>query len=126
VLDAVLVNPRAPSSTGAVYRAYDTGDFPRAADTPDLPDVFASVAAVVACLAGTRNDLQAPAVTLQPAIGEALAALARRPEALFSRMSGSGATCFAITADAEAARILAAGLSDDHPAWWVRPCRLGG
>jgi 4-diphosphocytidyl-2-C-methyl-D-erythritol kinase len=124
-LNAVLVNPLAPSSTGAVYRAYDAATAAPEADDPDLPAAFASVHQVVDCLRRTRNDLEGPAVALQPSIGQVLEALSRRPEALLSRMSGSGATCFAITADAQAARALAARLATDHPGWWVRPCRLG-
>jgi len=122
-LDAVLVNPGAPSPTGAVYRAYDVA--PRDDRRPETPAAFTSVAEVVAWLAGTRNDLEAPAVGLTPVIGETLAVLAAEPEALFVRMSGSGATCFALCEDRPAAERLADRLAEAHPAWWVRAARLG-
>jgi 4-diphosphocytidyl-2-C-methyl-D-erythritol kinase len=123
---AVLVNPRAPSPTGPVYRAYDAAIAPGGAAPPDLPGEIADVAALAALLARTRNDLQAPAVALAPAIGAVLEALAAAPETLFARMSGSGATCFALCQDARAATALAARLVQAHAGWWIQPCRLGG
>ncbi len=124
VLHAVLVNPLAPSPTGAVYRAYDRAPAAAGADTPTLPTSFPDAASVVAFLRATRNDLEAPAVALQPLIGEVLAALTDAPETGFTRMSGSGATCFALVANAEESRLLARRISADHPGWWVRACRL--
>jgi 4-diphosphocytidyl-2-C-methyl-D-erythritol kinase len=125
-LDAVLVNPRAPSSTGAVYRAFDTLPAGPGTDEPALPSAFVSVAEMVDFLGETRNDLERPAVAVQPLIGEVLDALTRHPEALFTRMSGSGATCFALCADQVSADRLAARLAADQPGWWVRVCRFGG
>lgn len=125
VLDAVLVNPRAPSPTGAVYRAYDAGGAVAAADTPPAPARLQDIDEVIAFLAPTRNDLERPAVSLQPLIGEVLAALGAQPETLWSRMSGSGATCLALCADAAAAAALAGRLALARPGWWVRACRLG-
>ncbi len=123
-LPAVLVNPGVPSPTGAVYRAYDAlgglGDAVRPA-APPLPDARA----VADWLAGLRNDLEGPALGLEPRIGLALEALSAAPETLLARMSGSGATCFALCADDDAAEGLAARLARDNPSWWARPCRLG-
>ena len=67
-----------------------------------------------------RNDLEAPARALQPVIGEVLAALRRLPGALFARMSGSGATCFALVRR----MMTAAGgqprcCKAKHPGWWI-------
>jgi 4-diphosphocytidyl-2-C-methyl-D-erythritol kinase len=125
-LDAVLVNPLVASPTGAVYRAYDDAGAPGSAERPPWPEAMESAAAVAAWLAGTRNDLEAPAIGLAPAIGEVLAALGADPRTLLARMSGSGATCFAICADESDARDLALRISGDHRGWWVRPCRLAG
>ncbi len=52
---------------------------------------------------GLRNDLEPAAVSLQPVIADALAALAEAPGCLLARMSGSGATCFGLFADVGAA-----------------------
>jgi 4-diphosphocytidyl-2-C-methyl-D-erythritol kinase len=122
---AVLLNPGVPSPTGAVYQAYDAD--PRGgAERPALPEAFESVEELAAVLAGTRNDLEAPAVARTPEIGTALAVLRAEPETLFARMSGSGATCFTLCADDLAARSLAARLEVERPGWWIRACRLGG
>jgi 4-diphosphocytidyl-2-C-methyl-D-erythritol kinase len=77
-------------------------------------------------LAQTRNDLERPAVLLEPSIGEVLARLHGDAGVLLARMSGSGATCFALTAGEMEAASLAAALSQEQPGWWVAPCRLGG
>jgi len=122
-LPVVLVNPGAPSPTGAVYRAYDAGPG-RAADRPDPPMDW-SVPGVVDWLASSRNDLQPPAVALTPAVAEALAALEAAPGTVLVRMSGSGATVFALCLDDAAATRAAAAVRAAQPDWWVRSGRLG-
>jgi 4-diphosphocytidyl-2-C-methyl-D-erythritol kinase len=126
VLDAVLVNPGVPSPTGQVYRAYDEAVSIEGAQAPVWPDRLATAPDVATFLAGCRNDLEGPAVALEPRIGVALRVLADAPEALLTRMSGSGATCFALCASRLDAKTLAGRLSRDHPGWWIRSCRLGG
>lgn len=109
----LLVNPGIPLATGPVFKAWDGID--RGTLTVGLP--------LAAALAG-RNDLQAPAISLCPAIGTVLNVLAAQQGALLVRMSGSGATCFALfdtDADAEAAR---AAIAAAHPGWWARAGRL--
>jgi len=125
-LPIVLVNPGVASPTGPVYRAYDAEVAPEGANAPTWPDRLDGPAAVAAFLATCRNDLQAPAVRLQPAIADALSEIAAAPEALLTRMSGSGATCFALCADSRHAENLAARLAEARPAWWVRAGTLGG
>ena len=124
-LHAVLINPGVGVSTGAVFRLYDEGQAGEDEPPPWL-DALVDVHALGRFLQTCRNDLEAPACALQPVIGEVLRALSGAPETVFSRMSGSGATCFALTADAGKAQALAARLARDHPGWWIRPCRLGG
>jgi 4-diphosphocytidyl-2-C-methyl-D-erythritol kinase len=65
-------------------------------------------------------------MALQPAIAAVLEALRRRPETLFARMSGSGATCFAICAGLSQRHDLASAIASAHPDWWVKDCRLAG
>ena len=62
-----------------------------------------------------RNDLEGPATGLVPEIGDVLDWLARCDGATFVRMSGSGASCFALF-DREDARELAAASVPDG--WW--------
>jgi 4-diphosphocytidyl-2-C-methyl-D-erythritol kinase len=66
-------------------------------------------------LSSLRNDLEPPAIALCPPVGEALAALRALPGCLLARMSGSGATCFGLFADAAAARLASESLP---AAWW--------
>jgi len=124
-LDAVLVNPLVQSSTAAVYRAFDEAGASGGADRPPLPDSFESAEELGAFLSLCRNDLQAPAVALNPVIGEVLDTLASEPEVLLARMSGSGSTCFAICAGDIEAEGLAERLRTLRPGWWIQRCRLG-
>jgi 4-diphosphocytidyl-2-C-methyl-D-erythritol kinase len=117
-LPAVLINPGVPSPTGAVYRAYDAGP-PAGADRPAPPPSW-SPDAVLGWLAEQRNDLQAPAIALQPAIGAALDEAAGLAGVRLARMSGSGATVFSLFGTAAAADTAAQALSRRHPDWWVK------
>ncbi len=124
-LDAVLVNAGAPCPTGAVYRAYDAIGV-GTADRPPMPDRFENAEDAAAFLSFCRNDLEAPAASLVPEVAETLALLRGEPETLLARLSGSGATCFALCAGDIEAEGLAARVSSLRPDWWVKCCRLGG
>jgi 4-diphosphocytidyl-2-C-methyl-D-erythritol kinase len=76
-------------------------------------------------LAQDGNDLEAPAISLQPVIADVLAALRALPGCRLARMSGSGATCFGLFETMRAATAAARGLRSDHPRWWVRATSLG-
>lgn len=119
-LPAVLVNPGAPLSTEAVFRAFDRGPVPDL-EPAGLPVRCETVAAAIETVAGLRNDLQSAAIGLCPAIAEVLAALGAAPVA---RMSGSGATCFALCETGEEAEALSATVRGRRPSWWVRACSL--
>lgn len=124
-LHAVLVNPAVPSPTGAVYRTYDEAPHPAGAERPRAPQTFDTAEDLAAWLQSTRNDLEPPALRLQPAISDALDLLRDQPEALFVRMSGSGATVFALCRDGMDARTLAERVHTLKPDWWTSACRLG-
>lgn len=111
----VLANPRLALPTPAVFRARHGAFSPPAL----LPAGWTDAAAMARDLGALRNDLEAPAIGLCPAIAEVLAAIRALPGCLLARMSGSGATCFGLFADAAAARA-AAGMLPGH--WW----RWGG
>jgi 4-diphosphocytidyl-2-C-methyl-D-erythritol kinase len=125
-LHAVLVNPGVDSPTGGVYRAFDQAGGVKSADRPAMPQSFADARDAAIFFARCRNDLEAPAVALNAVIGEVLRALEAQPQTLLARVSGSGATCFALCADAADAAALAAHLRAARPGWWVRACQLGG
>ncbi|MFN3522333.1 MAG: 4-(cytidine 5'-diphospho)-2-C-methyl-D-erythritol kinase [Phenylobacterium sp.] len=126
VLDAVLVNPGVPVSTPAVFRALDASGAFSDVTPPPMPEAFERVEEVAAWLSVLRNDLQAPAVAQAPQIADVLACLEDERETLLARMSGSGATCFALCAGDYEAESLAERIEALRPEWWVRRCRLGG
>lgn len=107
----LLVNPGVAVSTAAVFRAWDEEDRGPIGQG-DLLEV---------ARAG-RNDLEAPARTLAPVIDEVLAALAVQGGVLLARMSGSGATCFALFESDEACGRAAAEIS--RPDWWTLETHL--
>lgn len=112
----VLANSGVPVATPDVFRALTVRDSPPLAA---LPEAWEDMAHLVDWLSGTRNDLSAPAIRVAPIIADTLEALRRTPGCRIARMSGSGATCFALYDDEEqAAR--AASLLNGHPAAaWV-------
>jgi 4-diphosphocytidyl-2-C-methyl-D-erythritol kinase len=109
----VLVNPGVAVPTPAVFRIRQGGFSPPAC----LPDGWPDAAAMAQDLRGIGNDLTDAAVALQPVIGQVLTMLQGLPGCLLARMSGSGATCFGLFADAPEAASIAARM--ERPAhWW--------
>ena len=113
----VLVNPGAAVATGAVFAAVEQRDNPPGPPPPPL----SSFDALIGWLDRQRNDLQAAAVSICPAIAEVLAALgsAESGGAPLARMSGSGATCFALHGREAEAVAQAERLRRLRPGWWV-------
>lgn len=116
----VLANPGVAVPTPAVFAALTRRDNPAMPEVPAFPDA----AALARWLGLQRNDLQPPAITLAPAIADTLTALASQPGCLLARMSGSGATCFALFAGEQAARTAASHLTETHPDWWIAPAAI--
>jgi 4-diphosphocytidyl-2-C-methyl-D-erythritol kinase len=124
-LAAVMVNPRVAVPTRDVFGkiGLQKGER-RAAETVGAGDL-SSLDAVIAYMATAPNDLEPPALALQPVIAEVLDALRRAPGCRIARMSGSGATCFALFASPAQASAAAAALTGLRPAWWVCATTLG-
>lgn len=125
VMPCVMVNPRVPVATKDVFGALGlrngellvgASDVLQAAD---WPEAGASLEDWVEALAAGTNDLEAPAMRIQPVIGEVIAALNATNGAWLARMSGSGATCFAIYENTAEAGRAAQKIQLDHPQWWV-------
>lgn len=104
----LLVNPGVPLPTGPVFAGWDQVDR-GPLDTASFDTIIAA----------GRNDLQPPAIARAPVIGEVLEALARQPGVLLSRMSGSGATCFALFRNDAARDTAAASIAAAYPQWWL-------
>jgi 4-diphosphocytidyl-2-C-methyl-D-erythritol kinase len=94
----LLVNPRVPLSTAAVFNGWDGQDRGPLDDWRD-----------------GRNDLEPPAIAIVPQIGSVLGWLTAQPGAEFVRMTGSGATCFGFFDDEEARDAAAEGVPRE---WW--------
>jgi 4-diphosphocytidyl-2-C-methyl-D-erythritol kinase len=109
----LLVNPLVPVPTGPVFARWDRID----------RGALGNGAPIEAALAG-RNDLQAPATAIAPAIAEVLQALEGASGVRLARMSGSGATCFALLEDEQARHVLEARIASEHPDWWRLSTRL--
>ena len=108
----VLVNPGAALPTGSVFRAR-VGAF---SAVPGLPAGWPDAESMAAGLANLANDLEQPAMLLCPAVRDVLVCLRTVPGCLLARMSGSGATCFALFATPEQASLAAALTA--RPGWW--------
>jgi 4-diphosphocytidyl-2-C-methyl-D-erythritol kinase len=105
-MPVLLVNPRVPLDTGAVYAAWD------GVDRGPLPDGDLTMIAWQG-----RNDLEQAAIGLCPAIADVLKDL-RDTQPWFARMSGSGATCFGLFEDEERLADARGRLAERHPHWW--------
>lgn len=116
MLDILLVNPNIGVSTAKIFNGLDRKDNPPMSGA--MPDPF-DTDDWVRWIAGQRNDLQPPAVSVEPVINDVLAALAAQRGCMLSRMSGSGATCFALFEDGDARDDAATALRQAHPEWWV-------
>jgi 4-diphosphocytidyl-2-C-methyl-D-erythritol kinase len=124
-IPCLMVNPRVPVATQDVFKALGlrhgellvgVTDVIRA---PAWPDKGASVEDWVEALAASSNDLEAPAMRLYPVIEEVLSALSATNGAWLARMSGSGATCFAIFENTAEAQRAAQKVQLGRPEWWV-------
>lgn len=104
----VLVNPLKQLSTASVFAQLQ--NFAPAVDSFDLLD--------------RRNDLQAPAIELLPEIAQILLSLEQQNDCLFARMTGSGATCFAVFESEIAALLADEKLKTTFPNYWVQYTKL--
>jgi 4-diphosphocytidyl-2-C-methyl-D-erythritol kinase len=125
-MPSVMVNPCVPVATKDVFRALGLRNGELLVGATDVllqdrswPENGASVAEWIEAFVEVGNDLEAPALRIQPVIDEVLSALRDAKGAKLTRMSGSGATCFAIFADDADAQAAAEKIRRNHPVWWV-------
>jgi len=125
-MPSVLVNPCVPVATKDVFAALGLRNGELLIGATDIviegspwPEEGSSIDDWVAALADGTNDLEAPAIRIEPLIGEVLSALQVAEGVRLSRMSGSGGTCFAIFSDAAVAQNAARKIQRERPEWWV-------
>ncbi|WP_336294051.1 4-(cytidine 5'-diphospho)-2-C-methyl-D-erythritol kinase [Bartonella sp. CB169] len=116
-LAIVLVNHGQQIATKAVFKAFEQHD--HSSLKIDL-EALKTVDSLVETLKETRNDLFFTALKIAPQLAEVLSTL-DKCGSLFSRMSGTGATCFGIFKDLQAAQQAALLIKSMHPNWFVRP-----
>ncbi len=128
-LPALLVNPGVAVPTKDVF-----GALARRSEVVDGKSaVFGeargsgarqSMMELVSVLEAGANDLEPPALSLQPVITDVLAALRDLDGCRIARMSGSGATCFALFDSEDAAKAAGIALRKQHAEWWIEPTIL--
>jgi 4-diphosphocytidyl-2-C-methyl-D-erythritol kinase len=129
-LPVLLVNPGVLVATSDAFQRWDgtdRGPLPEIAHACELDYTYDGLSAEVdGALANPalRNDLVAPAIAIAPEISQVLKALYAQSDVLMTRMSGSGATCFALFADELARDAAQAAIFAAHPAWWTLATKL--
>ena len=124
-MPCVMVNPRLAVETREVFEALGLRHGELLVGATDViratawPEQGASLEDWVEVLSESFNDLAAPATRIQPVIDEVISALSATNGAWLARMSGSGATCFAIFENTPEAQRAAQKIQLDHPQWWV-------
>src|SRR5450432_2356263 len=124
-MPCVMVNPCVPVATRDVFAALGLRNGQLLVGASDVmravawPEAGGSIEEWVEVLSSAANDLEAPATRIQPVIGQVLAALNASNGAWLARMSGSGATCFAIYENTAEAQRASQKIRLDHPDWWV-------
>lgn len=118
----LLVNPGVAVETGAVFTRL--GVSAGEAFTPPCLPASTPCGTALHFLDTTRNDLEEPAMSIAPVIRQVLETLGASAGCRIARMSGSGATCFAIFDTIAAARQAAEAIGVVHAGWWVAPCRI--
>ena len=119
-LAALLVNPRVPLATRDVFTAF--AGMP--AGKENITDVPRERDAMIDFLAHHGNDLTQAAIARAPVVNEVLVALQALPGALLVRMSGSGATCFALFASTGEAAAAGQRIGTARTDWWVQTATL--
>lgn len=112
----VLVNPMAPVSTADVFKRLESREN---LPMPPLPDALDRAAMLSLWLDDTRNDLEVPAIEIEPAIAGVIKAIRATTGCALARMSGSGATCFGLYGSAAAAHQAAHDLREKLSGYWV-------
>ncbi|ATO57028.1 4-(cytidine 5'-diphospho)-2-C-methyl-D-erythritol kinase [Bartonella sp. 1-1C] len=116
-LAMVLVNHGQHIATETIFKALEKCNHSR---LKIHSSAFKTVFSLVDSLKKTRNDLFIPALKIAPQLAEVLYAL-DKSGSLFSRMSGSGATCFGIFKNQQAAQKAAFLIKSMYPDWFVKP-----
>ena len=119
-LYAVLVNPGEPVETKSVFARIGLapGEELGAGGHPVIAG-DSGFDTLLSLLRKGRNDMEDAASVVAPVIGSVIAVLSAARGCKLARMSGSGATCFALFDNRHAAAKAAKVIRRDHPRWWT-------
>ncbi len=125
-LPAILVNPRLKVSTAAVFKELSAPPYYPSPGSEVASDAvtWTDPASAADILRQGRNDLEPPAIALEPAVESVLNTLRRLDGCLLARLSGSGPTCFGLFPSQDFAVRAASAIKQDHPHWWVAAVTL--
>ncbi|MCF2525554.1 4-(cytidine 5'-diphospho)-2-C-methyl-D-erythritol kinase [Bradyrhizobium sp. G127] len=124
-MPCVMINPRVGVATKDVFAALGLGKGELLAGVGDVilsagwPADGASFDEWIEAIGRGTNDLEKPALKVEPVVGDVLSALRATDGVRLARMSGSGATCFAIFETIGDAGQAAKTITQAHPGWWV-------
>ena len=124
-IHAVLANPGVAVSTADVFQRLQAGPVEGPDRLPLLPGVE-TLDRLIAWLEENANDLEAPAIAIEPVIKTVIDELQGTVGCRLARMSGSGATCFALYDNPFDSAVAAAALKKKHGDWWVTATRFLG
>lgn len=131
-LGILIVHPGFALPTGPVFKALGlapgeqfVASCPRQSEAADDGWQGAGREPLLAWLASQRNDLEAPAIAIAPAVADALGVIAGLAGCRLARMSGSGSACFGLFDDGDSAAAAAEQVAGARPSWWVRAGLLG-
>lgn len=126
-LPAVLAWPigvAPPDKTKAVFNLLGAGPLGQRAEEP-LPELPSDRRSLIAALARSRNDLEAPARHLMPEVAKVFDRLKAEQDAAVVRLSGAGPTVYALFEREDAASAVARRVAAKHPEWWVQEVLIG-
>ncbi|MBI4724701.1 MAG: 4-(cytidine 5'-diphospho)-2-C-methyl-D-erythritol kinase [Rhodomicrobium sp.] len=118
-LPAVLVNPRVKLSTAEVFKRLNAGPYNAGGGGELASADFTTPESAALSLQQGRNDLEPPAIALEPAVATVLDTLRRQDGCLLARLSGSGPTCFGLFPSQAFAVRAADAIAGAYPHWWV-------
>lgn len=121
-LPVLLVNPLVEVNTGEIFRRFHRQG---RSFTKPVAGRYLDSEFQISDLAGFQNDLQLDAIDLVPEIGTILSALSEQSETTVTRMSGSGATCFALFDTNEARDRAFSKLAKLGKKWWICQANIG-
>lgn len=119
----LLVNPGISVSTPDVFKAYKAAEISFSTKLEKKTDIVSTIQRLEKV---TRNDLLKPARSLSPVIDEVIKEMHNLPNQKMVRMSGSGATCFALFNSLLDAEKASEFIREKNPSWWVAPCHVIG